>query len=115
MWAFASWGLIGAATVRAIVLVEAIERVRGRPWRIGLGGPGGGMFLLAQVLHCGIGVGVAAAVGSALPSSAGPVALIGFGLGAAAPTTVKKLSGYSLALVPGKDETNRGSGHDAQQ
>lgn len=113
MLAYAVWGLIGAAVVRAVVLAEAIERVKGRPWTVSSGGPGGRLFLLAQVLHCGTGVGVAAAASSALSPTSHPVALIGFGLGTAAPTAVKKIAGYSLAFLPGKVEQPAEDNSDA--
>ena len=113
MWAFALWGLAGSATARSVVLVEAIDRVKGRPWTVAAGGPGGWMFLLAQVLHCGIGVAVASVVGGSVRDTAVSAALVGFGLGAGAPAVVKKLSGYTLALVPGKPDASVGSERDA--
>lgn len=103
MWALALCGLVGAATARAVVLIEGIDRVKGRPWAVDVGGPGGWMFLLAQVLHCGIGAAVAA-VGGALIKSGGAADVIGFGLGYAATAAAKKIARYTLELLPGKPD-----------
>ena len=92
----ALWGLAGAAVNRALIYLEAAERVKGPPWRAPRG-PGGLAYLISLVLHCCIGGIVAgAAARSGLISNA----VVALGLGAGAPVAVKKLSSYTLALLP---------------
>lgn len=91
------WGLAGAAVNRALVFLEATQRVKAWPWAAP-DGPGGALFAVAQVLHLGIGTAVTAA------ASTTPVVANGFtafGIGAVAPLVVKKLAGYTLAQLPG--------------
>lgn len=91
------WGLAGAAVNRALVFLEASQRVKGWPWAPP-DGPGGGLFAVAQVLHLGIGAAVTAAASTTAVVANGFVA---FGIGAVAPLVVKKLAGYTLAQLPG--------------
>jgi hypothetical protein len=104
MWQFALWGLAGAAINRALIYLEASQRVKGWPWRRP-DGPGGGVFLVSQILHCCIGAVVTAAVAqSGLVSSP----LLALGMGAAAPAVVKKISRYSLNALPPASGDGRG-------
>ena len=102
-WQYALWGLAGAAVNRTLIFLEALERTKVAPWREPQG-PGGLLYSIATFLHCGIAAVVVGAV-----SSAGGVhnAAVALGLGAAAPVVVKKLSTYTLALLPkaGDDKT----------
>lgn len=103
MWQYALWGLAGAAVNRALVYLEASQRTKGWPWRRPYG-PGGGVFFVAQILHCGIAMIVtAAAASSGLLSSA----LLALGMGAAAPAVVKKASQYGLAVLPAGNEDDK--------
>ncbi|WP_410659523.1 hypothetical protein [Amycolatopsis sp. lyj-112] len=107
MWLYAVWGLVGAAANRGVVFLEAAQRVKGWPWKRP-SGPGGGVYTVSLVLH----LGIAAAVGAAL-TTAGIVTngLVAFGVGAAAPTVVKKISRYGQGLVPSSEQGQGGDDH----
>lgn len=109
MWLYALWGLAGAAVNRALIFLEASQRVKGWPWR-SPDGPGGGVYLVSVVLHCAIGAVVAFAAADARIATNGLLAL---GLGAGAPVVVKKVSGYTLAVLPRPTEDADGGGGDA--
>src|SRR5262245_52526364 len=109
MWQYALWGLAGAAINRAMLYLEAAQRIKGWPWRYPYG-PGGGPYLVATTLHLGIGAIVAAGA-----ADAGYVsnALIATGIGAAAPIVVNRIAGYTLALLPRSPEDKGQGGADA--
>jgi hypothetical protein len=96
VWQYALWGLVGAAVNRALVYLEETNRAKGWPWQFPYG-PGAGPYLVSVVLHCGIAAGVTA--GAAAAGYIGN-AVVALGIGAAAPVVVKKISGYTLALLP---------------
>lgn len=96
MWVYALWGLVGAAATRAVVFIEACQRAKGWPWPRPIG-PGGGAYAVAIVLHLGVAAAVTAAL-STTPYIPNPA--IAFGIGAAAPVVVKKLSRYAQAMLP---------------
>ncbi|GAA2071286.1 hypothetical protein GCM10009780_03220 [Actinomadura alba] len=100
MWEYALWGLLGAAANRALVFLEANRRVKGVAWRFPEG-PGGGYFLVACLLHCGIGAALTSAA-----AATGVIAtpLIALGLGATAPTAMAKVGRYALAALPADDD-----------
>lgn len=100
-WEYALWGIAGAASVRAISCAEAIRNVKGAPWRFPYG-PGGFLYLLAIVLHCGVAAVIAGAAAAQYPEFRH--AIIAVGLGAGASTAIKKLSGYTVALLPSPPE-----------
>lgn len=109
VWHYAVWGLLGAAVVRGLVFLEASQRTKGWPW-VAPDGPGGGVFAVAQLIHLGVATAVTAAVAStALVTNA----LVAFGIGAAAPAVVKKVTGYTLALLPRQEESGRVGGDGA--
>jgi hypothetical protein len=95
----AVWGLAGAAVNRTLVFLEANRRAKGPAWRFPEG-PGGGFFVLATVLHCGIGsvVSAAAAQSGYISNS-----LVALGLGASAPVAMKAISRMALAAVTATD------------
>jgi hypothetical protein len=96
LWELALWGLGGGAVNRALIYLEAAQRVKRAPWRRP-DGPGGGLYITAQILHCAIAAVVTGAVAQA---GYVPNAVVALAIGAAAPTVVKKLSGYTLAVLP---------------
>jgi hypothetical protein len=96
MWQYALWGLAGAASNQALAYIEASQRVKGWPWKRPHG-PGGGAYLVSVLLHCVIGALVAAA---AAQSGVVHNALLAFGMGVAAPVAVRKVSQYTLAVLP---------------
>jgi hypothetical protein len=96
MWECALWGLIGAATMRAIVFIEASLRVKSWPW-LPPAGPGAALFTVTTVLHLGIAAAVTAAL-SDTPYV--PNAAIAFGFGAAAPVVVRKVARIAQSLLP---------------
>lgn len=96
-WEFALWGVAGAASIRAISCAEAIRNVKGAPWRFPYG-PGGYLYSLAIALHCGVAAVVTGAAASQYPIFRH--AIIAVGLGGAASAAIKKLSGYTLSLLP---------------
>jgi hypothetical protein len=108
MWQYALWALAGAASNRALLFLEACQRVKGWPWRFPYG-PGAAPYWVATVLHLGVGTGVASAA-----AEAGYVtnSLVAFGIGAAAPVVVKKLADHTLEITPRKQE-GEGGGTDA--
>ena len=101
------WGATGAAVNRALIFMEANRRAKGPAWRYP-DGPGGGYFLLASALHCGIGVGITLAA-----AFSGIIAtpLLALGLGAAAPAAMAKVGRHALdalgALPAADDEEDR--------
>lgn len=101
----ALWGLAGAAVNRALVFLEANRRAKGPAWRFPEG-PGGGFFVLATALHCGIGalVSTAAAQSGYISNS-----LVALGLGATAPVAMKTLSRKVLAAVTATDREEGGA------
>lgn len=104
-WQYALWGLAGAAVNRALIYLEAAERVKGPPWRAPQG-PGGVAYLVSVVLHCCVGAIVA---GAAAQSGFISNAAVALGIGVAAPVAVKKLSSYTLAVLPrGGDDGKQG-------
>lgn len=109
MWQYALWGLIGAAANRGVVFLEAAQRVKGWPWTQPKG-PGGGVYAVSIVVHLGIATATTAALTTATIVTNG---LIAFGIGAAAPTVVKKMAGYAERLLPPNDsneQQGRGDG-----
>ena len=97
VWQYAAvWGLAGGAVNRALIYLEAAQRVKGPPWRQP-DGPGGGVYMVAVLLHCAIAAVVTGAVAQA---DYVPNAVVALGIGAAAPVVVKKLSSYTLAVMP---------------
>ncbi|UMP06670.1 hypothetical protein [Amycolatopsis sp. EV170708-02-1] len=96
VWQYALWGLIGAATNRAVLFLEACHRVKGWPWARPRG-PGGGVYGVSIVLHLGIATATAAALATTEIVANGFVA---FGIGAAAPVVVKKVARYAEAIIP---------------
>lgn len=96
MWQYTLWGLAGAAINRALLFLEANRRVKGPAWRFP-DGPGGGYFMIAVALHCGISSIVTyAAAESQVVSNP----LLALGLGATAPAAMKKLGRLALAALP---------------
>jgi hypothetical protein len=97
LWQYAAlWGLAGGAVNRILIYLEAAQRVKGPPWRFPHG-PGGGMYVASLFLHCAIAAVVTGAAGQA---GYVPNAVVALGMGAAAPVVVKKLSSYTLAVLP---------------
>ncbi|MFG3525070.1 hypothetical protein ACGF5S_32765 [Nocardia nova] len=100
MWGYALWGCIGAAVNCGVVFIEATHRVKGWPWVWPLG-PGGRPYAVSVVMQLGIGAATAAAVqGSGLITDS---ILVAFGIGAASPVVVKKVSRYAQSLLPGEE------------
>jgi hypothetical protein len=110
MWQYALWGLAGAAINRALIFLEANRRVKGPAWRYPEG-PGGGFFILAVMLHCGIGSAVTyAAAASKVVSNP----LVALGLGATAPVAMKTIGRLALAvLAPEANDVEGGDGREA--
>jgi hypothetical protein len=102
-WDYALIGVGGAAVERAIVFLRALDRVPNgdRPWRIPHG-PGGGMYLLAIVLHLIIAaIAVGALAGAGLVTNS----FVALGAGAGAVQLVKQARGLALREnVPSKGE-----------
>jgi hypothetical protein len=98
----AMWGLAGGAVNRALIFLEAAQRVKGPPW-LRPQGPGGGFYLVSVLLHCVI---AAVVTGAVAQSGYVPNAVVALGMGAAAPIVVKKLSSYTLAVLPKTDDDN---------
>jgi hypothetical protein len=101
MWQYALWGLVGAAVNRALLFLEASQRVKGWPWAQP-DGPGGGVYAVSVVLHLAIAATTTAAVSTTALLSNG---FLAFGMGAAAPVVVKKVSGYALKVLPPDDSS----------
>lgn len=103
MWQYAFWGLAGAAVNRALIFLEANRRAKGPGWRYP-DGPGGAYFLVACVLHCGIG-----AVLTAAAALTGVIAtpLLALGLGGVAPAAMAKIGRYALDALPVASEDQR--------
>ncbi|WP_148089023.1 hypothetical protein [Saccharothrix texasensis] len=95
MWQYAMWGLVGAAANRAILFIEATQRVKAWPWTRPKG-PGGGIYAVATLLHLAIATATTAALATTAIVASDFVA---FGIGAAAPVVVKKIAGYAESLV----------------
>lgn len=112
LWQYAAlWGLAGGAVDRALIYLEAAQRVKGRhPWRLP-DGPGGGVYAVSVLLHCAIAAVVTGAVGEA---GYAPNAAVALGLGVVAQVVVKKLSSYALAVIPkpGDDKGQDEAGSD---
>jgi hypothetical protein len=104
MWEYALWGLVGATANRGVVFLEAAQRVKGWPWTRP-DGPGGGVYAVSVLMHLGIAAATTAALATATIISNG---LIAFGIGATAPTVVKKVAGYAEKLVPPPYEEQQG-------
>ena len=103
VWQYALWGLVGAAANRAVLFLEASQRVKGWPWTRPKG-PGGGVYAVSVIIH----LGIAAATGAALATTAIITnGFIAFGIGAAAPIVVKKVAGYVETLIPAGDDEQR--------
>lgn len=103
VWQYALWGLVGASVNRALLFLEASRRVKGWPWA-DPDGPGGGVYAVSIVLHLGIATATTAAMSTTTIISNG---FLAFGMGAAAPVVVKKISGYALTLLPSNEENGR--------
>jgi len=96
-WQYAAlWGLAGGAVNRALIYLEAAQQIKGVPWRRPAG-PGGGVYLTAVLLHSVI---AAVVTGAVAQSGYVPNAVVALAIGAAAPVVVKKLSYYTLAVLP---------------
>ncbi|MEA5358282.1 hypothetical protein VA596_01935 [Amycolatopsis sp., V23-08] len=95
MWQFALWGLVGAVANRGVVFLEALQRAKGWPWPRPYG-PGGGPYAASIIVHVGV-----AAAASSVAAAAGLITnvLLAFGVGAAAPSVVKKLASYAERMV----------------
>jgi len=102
MWQYALWGLVGAAVNRALLFLEASQRVKGWPWAQP-DGPGGGVYAVSVVLHLAIAATTTAAVSTTALLSSG---FLAFGMGAAAPVVVKKVSGYALKVLLPDDSSH---------
>jgi hypothetical protein len=101
LWQHAAlWGLAGGAVNRALIFLEAAQRVKGPPWRRPQG-PGGGFYLVSVLLHSII---AAVVTGAVAQSGYVPNAVVALVIGATAPVVVKKLSGYTLAVLPKTDD-----------
>ena len=96
MWQYALWGLIGAASNRALLILEVSERVKKWPWTPP-DGPGGGIYAASIALHLGIATASTAALATTAIISNG---LTAFGFGVGAPVVVKKASQYAIRLLP---------------
>lgn len=103
MWQYALWGLVGAAANRAVLFLEAAQRVKGWPWARPRG-PGGGVFLVATLVHLGIATATTAALATTTIIVNG---FIAFGVGAAAPVVVKKVAGYAESLITMDGDVNK--------
>jgi hypothetical protein len=104
VWQYALWGLVGAAANRAVLVLEAAQRVKGWPWGQPQG-PGGGVYVVSVVIHLGIAAATTAALATTAIVTNGFVA---FGIGAAAPVVVKKVAGYAETLVPSRGDDEQG-------
>jgi hypothetical protein len=109
MWQYALWGLVGAAANRAVLFLEAAQRVKGWPWARPKG-PGGGVYTVSIIIHLGIATATTAALATTATIANG---FLAFGVGAAAPIVVKKLARYAETLIPadgGGNKPRHGSG-----
>ncbi len=97
MWLFALWGCIGAAVNCGTEFVEASSRVKGWPWADPQG-PGGGVYVVALAIKLGAGAATAAVLPESglLPENVA----VAFGIGACAPSIIKKLAQYVQGLLP---------------
>jgi len=99
VWQFALWGAVGAAANIGVVFLEASRRVKSWPWERPKG-PGGGVYAASIFIQ----LGIATATTSALATAAIVTnAFVAFGIGAAAPSVVKKVARYAEALIPSND------------
>ncbi|WP_410675413.1 hypothetical protein, partial [Amycolatopsis sp. cmx-4-68] len=94
MWQYALWGAIGSAANMGVGLTEALSRAKGRPW-VRPYGPGGGAYTAMVLINLGVAASVTAALSTATMVTN---SLVAFGIGAAAPAAVKKVSNYALVL-----------------
>lgn len=96
MWNYVLWGLVGAATNRGLLFLEATQQAKGWPWARP-DGPGGGVYATSIVIHLGIAAGATAALahGAVITNS-----LVAFGVGVGAPAVVKKFAGYAETIGP---------------
>ncbi|GAA1264283.1 hypothetical protein Psi02_76130 [Planotetraspora silvatica] len=108
MWHYALWGFAGAAINRALVFLEANRGAKGPAWRYPEG-PGGQYFIVACVLHCGIGAGVTLAA-----AMTGIIAtpLLALGLGGVAPVAMAKIGRIALDLIPPPPNNGEEQGGD---
>jgi hypothetical protein len=100
---YALWGVLGATANLGVVFLEASKRVKGWPWARPHG-PGGGVYTASVVIQLGIAAGTTAAASTVEVVSSG---LIAFGIGAAAPTVVKKIARTAESFLPDQDDQDR--------
>ncbi|MBF6331940.1 hypothetical protein [Nocardia transvalensis] len=103
-WLYTLWGFLGACANCGVVYLEASRRVKGWPWQEP-NGPGGDVYAVSILVHLGIATATTAALTTTPIISSG---LIAFGVGAAAPIIVKKVSAYVQTLLPGEDDPKLG-------
>ncbi|WP_155981430.1 hypothetical protein [Nocardia sp. BMG111209] len=96
MWQYAVWGFVGAAANLGVVFLEAVRRVKSWPW-VRPQGPGGGIYAASLVIQLAVATVTTAALAS---SAVVPNGLVAFGLGAAAPSIVKKIASYAESFLP---------------
>jgi hypothetical protein len=96
LWMAALWGLLGAGSVEAWELYEAIHRVKNFPWRVADEIPAG-PFLLSIVLRLGLGIGLAM-VFVASHQAGGPVGAAAVGV--AAPKFLEQLARRAISKSP---------------
>jgi hypothetical protein len=99
MWQYALWALVGAMANICVVFVEAARRVKGWPWAMPKG-PGGGVYAASVLANLIIAASAGAAVSTTGAIGNGMVA---FGIGAAGPIVVKKISRYVESSLPDSD------------
>lgn len=99
MWLYALWGCLGAAANCGVVFVEASRRVKGRPWERPVG-PGGGVYVSSVCIELFV---AAVATGALSTTTLVNSGIIAFGIGAGAPSIVKKSAQQALALLPADD------------
>lgn len=109
VWQFALWGAVGAAANIGVVFLEASRRVKTWPWERPKG-PGGGVFTASVLIHLGIATATTAALTTAAIVTN---AFVAFGIGAAAPSVVKKVAKYAETLIP-SDDDNEQVGSDGE-
>jgi hypothetical protein len=100
VWEFASWGALGAAANIGVVFLEASRRVKAWPWDRPKG-PGGGVYAASVLIQLGIATVTTAALATAAIVTN---AFVAFGIGAAAPSVVKKVARYAEGLIPSNDD-----------
>jgi hypothetical protein len=100
VWQYALWGAVGAAANIGVVFLEASRRVKGWPWERPKG-PGGGVYAASVVIHIGIATATTAALAAAAIVTN---AFVAFGIGATAPSVVKKVARYAETLIPSSDD-----------